>query len=587
MPRRNNANAAGAAPAPAPANAPAAAAPAGNRNRNRNTWIDLDRQAKAVADVADIWLRNKHGNYLIDSDGEACVIFDGKRVPLNLDKRNHELNTVLIESVRLSRGARYMESVIFHWTNIARKKAGKMKLRRFSALSSDRTRLYLPVNGVSGTSSSPSLKDVLLITADAEPKIVPNGTNQDGFWLEHPYGQPFRYDPTKAQQGLQLLEELIVNKQTVQVPGMAWFSTLQSIVFSHVRELHDERALLFHLGGSDSGKTWAAKWCAVALGLPVKGDATCASVDQLGDTGMLLLDNKEQRNISSCMLDKLIFLYGGGDSDRGSPSGKLRTHNQHRPVAVLSSIEGPSDTEVVNRSVIIRFFVEPERRKVFIADEHKALIIENRDAIMSGVVLLLQRFMRLRKDERQHPENYPAIDMPDVRFQGNYQALVKLLRLYAELTDKEPGWAGRIESVWRKQFSGEPSGNEMLAFRIRQSLSEMVIEVGADNALVEKPAESVELTLQDQPGKVYLVSVLALFEYLKSRNRLGSFKTWQALNSRLSEASTDEFRLLRYENEAVQAHPQLRELLKPTKRERRVGFFVPSKAPGRPSVAAA
>ncbi|HTM87487.1 MAG TPA: hypothetical protein VL155_04745 [Terriglobales bacterium] len=540
------------------------------------------REAELYAhDVRTGIVDKQRGSYLRDENGDYHVLLPGYRVALNLDKNNYLLNALLLKGAHITLAAPVAKAVIYNLLEYARQSAGDFKLRYFSAMSKDRKRLYVPVAGPKGKTD---ISQLLQISAEGIQR-VDNGSNADKIWLEHPEGNPFAYDPAKAKKGLELLESLIVNKLTVRSPEMAWFCVMQGVLFVFVRDQYNDRMILLFIGSTQSGKSSGARWESVLLGFDnLKSDYKCAAFDQAGDIGAFFFDNKEQHNLAGCMQDKLLALSTGGETGRGTPTGQLRRGSSTRPVGVITSIEGPTLTELRNRTVPVEFYLSVEQMSKFEPDKHKMLIEEHRDAILSGVVAVLQRFMQ---NDAEDTVDVSAVPNDVARVQSNYRANRRLLRAFAEVAEKPAGWAENIIRGWDSQMSSPAATvNEGLAYVVKQSLDEMAAGSGdvldtTPKGLISRPVEVLNsIFFRQQAGKLYVTQTIALFEHMKQKNRNGTLGTWQALNARLSEVNSSDFMLLRESDEDVKANPQLDELLKRANNGRRIAFFVPNGSSG-------
>lgn len=539
------------------------------------------REAKAYAGKVHDRIQENKGSYLRDENGDYHVLVDGHRIPINFDKKNELLNALLIGAASITLGAPLAKSVIYYLINEARKSAGNFKLRFFSAMSKDRKRLYVPIAGPKGTGD---IRQLLQLDSQGI-HLVPNGANADEIWLEHPEGNPFTYDPAKVKEGLRLLEELIVSKLTVRVPEMAWFCVMQGVFFVLVRDQYNDRMILLFIGSTQSGKSSGARWESVLLGFEnLKFDYKCAAFDQAGDIGAFFFDNKEQHNLAGCMQDKLLALSTGGETGRGTPTGQLRKGSSTRPVGIITSIEGPTIPELSNRTVPVEFRLTTEQMIAFVPDEHRMLIEKHRDAILSAVVAVLQRFMQ---NDAKGTVDVSPVPNDVARVQSNYRADRRLLRALAEVAEKPTGWADSIIRVWDDQLSSaSPTVNEGLAYVVKQSLDEMAAGSGdvldiSPKGLISRPVEVVNaVSFRQQTGKLYVTQAIALFEHMKQKGRNGSLRSWQALNARLSEVNSGDFMLLRDSDEDVLGNPQISELLKRANTGRKIGFFVPNGSSG-------
>ncbi len=117
------------------------------------------------------YIKDHKGQFLRDSDGSLHVLLDGKRIPINLDRNNYPLAELFLKTRNISTLSSAAQSAIQRLQVAAAKEAGKIRLRRFSALSDDGERIYVPV-----------ADGKLLCVSATDIKEVPNGHNEDSFW---------------------------------------------------------------------------------------------------------------------------------------------------------------------------------------------------------------------------------------------------------------------------------------------------------------------------------------------------------------------------------------------------------------------
>jgi hypothetical protein len=220
--------------------------------------------------------------------GHLHVILEGHRVPLVDARENYALAKLMIDACKVSTISPVARAAIQRLQVEAAGKVGRMHLKKFSALSPDATRLYVPLH--SG--------ELLQITADAIA-TVPNGENQDHYWVEHPGGEPLQYSMVDLKVELANFERLLVDTQAYSVPSMRWLLAMCAALFPYVRDSCAARFLLELIGKTQQGKTSGSQRHTLLHGLgSVKGDYSIAALAALGDFGLLVLDNKEHANFT-------------------------------------------------------------------------------------------------------------------------------------------------------------------------------------------------------------------------------------------------------------------------------------------------
>jgi hypothetical protein len=570
MPRKkNNANANGAAPvatapaapaAPAPANAPAAA--------QRNTdpqWKQLERQAQIETNHVLSYLKTQRGTYLHDEDGGHHILVGGKRIPLNYDQDNADLDELLQESVQFTLHARPARPVISRLIRHARHHAGKFLFWRFSAMPES----YLLLIPIAGAKPEDNTRNLLEVAPDTI-QLVPNGNNKFGIWLEHPSNSPIVWsDSVDVRAGLAQFEELIVNGQATCVPEMSWFVALQEGLFVFLRDKVQNRLTTEHAGGPGEGKSSGPRWLVVlfSIGDDVIGKASGATLINIGDIGLLAVDNKELDSFDVPTRDFWLHLATGAEHYASRPDGTLRQRKHGRPVGAFTSIEGgPDKTEFGERRVRAEYCAKslpPEKREQFDEDEHKERIKAARDLILPALVKVLQRAMQLHKDKARPITIPTGYD----RFKGNYVWLVFLLRAFAELSGKTEAWADQIEKVWREEISKiSTESSDPLEYPLLQFFAQMATEPSTSSQVEHFP-----LKHQGKSGTLYLVQMEQLFFWFAAHPEYRTVvpTAAPALGKRINNAKFRRITVLK-EDEHAGKIPQWRNL----KNRRRTGFFV-------------
>lgn len=378
-------------------------------------------------------IHDKRGQFLQDDDGNLFVVIDGRRISLTTDKNNFALNALMLQACSVTTIERAAQIGIQRLQVAAYKSASNLRLRRFSALSQDRKRLYLPTtDGM-----------LLQITIQGVEK-VPNCDNDDKFWVEHPNNEPLSYSPVDIKAELANFERLVVDTQACEQPEMRWLVAMNEGLFPFVRELCPSRFILVHQGSTQQGKTSGAERFTRLHGLgAVHGDTSIAALGNMGDIGLLVMDNKEQANLTQPFIDYLLFLSTGAARSRSTTDGVVRSSNKTRPVAVITTIEGVWKDELEARCVAVTYKVSGQKiPRAQIEDE----IVERRHAIGSALAHVLQQFLQTRSEHRPSPNPRPS-------FEEHFTALCDLLRAFAVLAGKPRGWAEEIIEGWNRSIA--------------------------------------------------------------------------------------------------------------------------------------
>ena len=283
---------------------------------------------------------------------------------------------------------------------------------------------------------------------------VPNGDNDDKFWVEHPDSAPFRHSSEDAQAGLNSFEKLLVETLSCRDPSMRWFLAMHEGLFPFIRASCPARGIIVHRGSSQSGKTSGAQRFTFLHGLgEVKGDYSVAALGDVGDIGLLVMDNREQCNMPQPFLDHCLFLATGAERGRSNAEGKIRTaRGRGRPAAVITSIEGVYKDEVQQRCISVEFEI---KERMIGRREIEEQVIQQRDKIQSSLMQVLSRYLKIRLEQRHTP-------WPRPNLQEHFQALADLLRAFAEVAGKPAGWAEQLIADWDRQLTdAEPEEDEL------------------------------------------------------------------------------------------------------------------------------
>jgi hypothetical protein len=241
------------------------------------------------------------------------------------------------------------------------------------------------------------------------------------------------------------------------------------------------------------------------------GDATPAAIYAIGD-GVVFLDNKETKNQSE-FVDWLLFVATGAERQRADRSGMLRRGSKGRPIVIVTCIEGLSSlTELARRNVEFEFeALSDEKVVAFSEKENKKAILTNRDKIMSGIALVLRKFLA---DGELYPCLTPPVAIRD--FGDNWRTLCKLMHAYADVASKPDGWADEIITAWVQALGvNAVTGNEELESLVRRFLDaqqakarqdkeekEFFMVSTADAELSFPDYVSMEVTYKGQRGRL-------------------------------------------------------------------------------------
>jgi hypothetical protein len=502
-----------------------------------------ERSAWVTTWTLENYIREHRGQYLRDEDGSLHLIIGGRRIALDQNPNNHGLAGLMIQACEISTLSATARATIQRIQVKAYEGSSRICLRRFSALSQDRKRLYVAVDG-----GKP-----LQVTAETISH-VDNGSNADAFWVEHPEDAPFKYSPSDPIEGLRLFDKLLVETQACLHPEMRWLVAMNEGLFPYIREGFPARFLTVHIGPSQQGKTTGAQRFTLLHGLgDVIGDFSVAALANRGDIGLLVLDNKEQANFSQELIDFCLYLATGAQRGRSSKDGIVRRSGS-RPVGVITTIEGVYKDELRRRCVEVQYRLSgPELPRHEIENE----IRQRRDQISSAMVCVLQQYLRNTQQHNSVPNVIPG-------FQEHFGALCDLLRGYGEVTKRPPEWAEEIIRAWYR-ILGEPEIEE-------DELEHPVLRVlqeGTDHHFLEQ-LKSETITFHGKRGRLHVTECGPLLTALQGLNIRGLVlpKNGSGLGRRLRGTKYRSFEVL-----DEQSAPELAMLKRTSEKRGPVGIF--------------
>ena len=531
-------------PSPTPPTQPTASQdkPATNVKVPQQALTATEARAKCYARKLLAFVRKQLGLFLRDEHGSLHLILDGRRIPLTLGHDNLALAGLMLSACGVSTLSTAAQAAIQRLQVEAYRQAGKMRLRRFAALSDDGQRLYVPLQG----------GKLLRVTADRIEE-APNGRNDDCLWVEHPSDKPVRYASADPRAGLDAFERLLVDPQACRLPEMRWFVAMHEGLFPLVRDACPARFILSHIGPTQQGKTSGGQRFTLLHGLgEVKGDYTVATLGNVGDIGLLVMDNKEQANFTQPMIDFCLFLSTGAERGRSFSDGSLRL-GVYRPAAVITTIEGVWKAELKARCVDVQYAVSgPKMPRMAIERE----IQQRRGEITSALIIVLYRYLRIANENRSTPN-----PLPD--FEEHFAALCNLLRAYGEIAGKPTEWAESLIQVWNAVLVGVEAEEDELEHPLLRVFKEAALEMYTNGIATHR------VTWREKSGELYVAECGDLLLRLQKLN-LRDFplpRNATGLSRRLRSAKFRSFLLLDEESA-----PEL-PMLKRTARSRSLGFF--------------
>jgi hypothetical protein len=430
---------------------------------------ETEKNAGNIANLFRKYVEKYGGSYLLGDDGSLSVVIGGHRILLNFDRENTQLATLMLSAAKVTTLTQTAQVAIQRIRVHAHQKAARMKRRSFSFIDGEGQHLYIPLDASDGK---------VLRIAGNHAETLDNGS--DGVWVEHPSGDALQYKPSDPGPGLKAFERLLVDTQACARPEMRWLVAMQLGLFPYFRDLCSSRFLSQLQGPSQTGgKTTGAQRFTLLHGLgSVKGDFTVAALQNEGDIGLLVLDNKEQANFTQPLTDFCLFLATGAEYGRSSKDGTVVRVRRNRPVCVLTTIEGVAKRELQTRTVTVDYRITgPAIGRMAIERE----IAQRRHEMLSAFVPVFQRFLQT-KGERQTPVALP-------NFQENFESDADLLRSFAVVAGKDPAWAEQIIAGWVSIIEGREIEESELEHPICRVVEEGLLEVLAEENFAGRPGK--------------------------------------------------------------------------------------------------
>jgi hypothetical protein len=490
--------------------------------------------------------------YLFTKEGERYLVDPGSK-NLIWAKEQHELtNTSTVNSNGKEVCQLIQTSVLSAATTL--------KFRSFSAI--ENGNLFIPITH----------NRLLKVSAEGIQEI-PNGSNQDGIYVEHPTSEPFNYQAdADVQQGLRLFEELVVETQATENPSHKWLVGMRLGLFPYIRQLVNRRQITNIRGLSQHGKTTGAERFTRLHGLgELRGNVSVAYVQRLGDMGLLGIDNREQAKLTEDWIQYLLFLATGAEAGRATQSGGLIKWID-RPVGVFTSIEGVVRTELSNRTLSIQYHLSEATERLL---ENRLIeqIERNRDLMLSALMKVFVLYFQ-RKD------SIPTFKPFSPNFKEDFDTNVGLLLAYAEASGRQQSWAESIVNQWQagQEREVEDTSSELASLLMNMidnyESAQEATYTNFQSALAKNAfLDSTPYNFNGIQGTLYITSpqrLLTPLRKLAASARQDSLPlNAQGLGARLRELKAEDGLLLLTEQDEPNK-------LKRLNSGRRIGLFKPS-----------
>ena len=411
-------------------------------------------QGAKFAAKAVNYIKHSEGCFLLATDGKYHIILHGRRIPIAAESKDFQ--AFFKDACKITTLSPEARMAVQHLDIHAHKQASKMVMRGFSAMYQAAggwdSRVYVPI----------SEEGKILCISPSRISPVPNGNNIDQLWLEHPKQNPFTWccpaDLAEVRGGLRVFEECLVNHQACKVPEMAWFVAMAEGLFPIVRDVTENRFLMLHIGEKGHGKTFAAKQSMLLHGFDdVTFDPSIAALDNQHEQGMVVLDNKENANFTTDVIDWLLRMATGGDRLRSDQHRNVH-YAAPRPIVAFTSIEGPPKDELKDRCLYVNYWLAKDTPRLDEDAYQKAIGETHRDQIMSALACVVQDYLSVRTDPRikQWLEGFRPID----RFNRHFWEVCYLLIAYARIMRRDTDydytaaddWAMEHIRVWDREI---------------------------------------------------------------------------------------------------------------------------------------
>ncbi len=407
--------------------------------------------------------------YLRDGN-ELYIRWGDQLILLNADPGNFRLARLFLGAAKVGTTTPLARAAIQFLQVQADEKAVLCTVTSFAAIDGDRILVPLRGHRVLAIASD----EIATGTADTESTVC--------FLPDTVYPLDLVFDPdgTVADRGgvdhiLQRFEELLVDSQTCESSAMRWLVAINAIFMPFVRHTLPARLILLWRGNTGSGKTSGLQRLLYVVGMgAVKGDYSGAAVGNLGDIGLLGLDNVEHSRLTPELFDFLLFASTLAERGRARTNGTLRVRSG-APIVCLTSIEGVYRPELIRRC--INAFCCLDKTQVRGRGSIDKHIIAERPLLCRGIVAVLQEYLRIRNS----PPTF--FEPPRQEYAEHFIALVTMLTAFGNLMGRDTSWVREISSGWRENILAdekEQDGDDLEMWIIRLARQNRIPLIQAD-----------------------------------------------------------------------------------------------------------
>ena len=394
--------------------------------------------------------------YLRDGN-ELYIRWGDQLILLNADPGNFRLASLFFRAAKAGTTTPLARAAIQFLQVQADEKAVPCTITSFAAIDGDRILVPLRGHRVLAIASD----EITTRTADTESTVC--------FLPDTVYPLDLEFDPDgkvasrgSVDQILRRFEELLVDSQTCESSAMRWFVAINAVFMPFVRHTLPARLILLWRGNTGSGKTSGLQRLLYVVGMgTVKGDYSGAAVGNLGDIGLLGLDNVEHSRLTTELFDFLLFASTLAERGRARTDGTLRVRSG-APIVCLTSIEGVYRPELIRRC--INAYCRLEKTQVRGRGGIDKHILAERPLLCRGIVAVLQEYLRIRHS----PPTF--FEPPRQEYAEHFIALVTMLTAFGNLMGRDTNWVRDISSGWRENILSdeqEQDGDDLEMWIVR------------------------------------------------------------------------------------------------------------------------
>lgn len=483
------------------------------------------------------YLNDKNAAF-VRSEGGLFILVGGRRIAINHSIDNTGMAGLLLEAADVGSLTLLGRLVIQRMQVHAAANSQEQIDATFAKF--DKNRFFLPIDETRMVSVT---RDGLQVVSNGQVTETEYGTRR--IWVRHPHGKGLlvpALSPENVQSGCAAFEKLLVEPQACE-ESLKWLVAMHCGFAPYIREALSVMPILVVRGSSGSGKTTGAGLFSLLHGSGVLGDYSVAALSRR-DEGFVVLDNKEQCDITPALENYLIFAATGASWGRADRDGSVHT-SQARPVVALTTIEGLTRHELKRRCIEIVYDIQGP---YISRDRLEEAVKSQRQELMWSIAYVLQTYLAT-----QATDSVAAVP----GFEDYFRCLCRMLRAFGRCAGKGDQWADGIVRHWRTLVVREEAQEDLLEYLVVKGLLEGGI-----------PATKRRFERDGTQGTLFTTSAAPLLESLLCLKACPRNIPLSAsgLSYRLRSIRPQSFRLIEAKDE-----PSLRR----TAKCRPLGIFIP------------